>query len=259
MNAKKNRDDAPHSGQDAPDLVYSPSRISLDAGSMAGSLGFSLRRHYVDDFHYRHVAALPGGSLVLDLAGNRVGKRGLFDIESYALNVVYANLSAAKRPDVQAYAESLPFGDSTFDAVICSEMLEHVRNPVAVMEEIRRVLKVKGALLISVPFLNRIHGDPYDYGRYTDFFWAETLENSGFEAIVVEKQGLFWSVLADMLRELLYMKAARYKSGLLISLLGALVIVLKSKAVKWDFSKTVKDSPALSSYTSGFGIKATKV
>lgn len=237
----------------------SPSRISVDAGSLAGSLGFSLRRHYVDDFHSRHVAALRDGSLVLDLAGNRTGKRGFFDIERYSLNVVYANLSAAKRPDVQAYAESLPFGDSIFDAVICSEMLEHVMDPLCVLKEIRRVLKTDGVLLISVPFLNRIHGDPYDYGRYTDFFWAETLKNSGFGGIVIEKQGLFWSVLADMLRERLYIGAASYKSSALISLLGALVSVLKRIAVKWDSSGTVKGSPVLSSYTSGFGIKATKV
>jgi SAM-dependent methyltransferase len=259
MNSNKHTTDAQGCAQAGGNLEYSSSRISLDAGSLAGSLGFSLRRHYVDDFHSRYVAALRGGSLVLDLAGNRTGKRGFFDIERYALNVVYANLSAAKRPDVQAYAESLPFGDAIFDAVICSEMLEHVMDPVPVLEEIRRVLKVNGVLLISVPFLNRIHGDPHDYGRYTDFFWAEILKNSGFAGIFIEKQGLFWSVLADMLRELLYIRAERYKSGLLVSLLGALVSVVKKKAVRSDFSKTVKESPVLSSYTSGFGIKATKV
>lgn len=259
MNGKKHTTDAPACAETRSNVEHSSSRISLDAGSLAGSLGFSLRRHYVDDFHVRHVAELPEGSLVLDLAGNRTGKRGFFDIERYSLNVVYANLSVEKRPDVQAYAELLPFGDSIFDAVICSEMLEHVMDPLCVLKEIRRVLKTDGVLLISVPFLNRIHGDPYDYARYTDFFWAEVLKNSGFDEIVIEKQGLFWSVLADMVRERLYIGAVRYKSGVLISLLGTLISVLKSKAVKWDFSRTVKESTILSSYTSGFGIKATKV
>ncbi len=234
------------------------SRISLDAGSFAGSLGFSLRRHYVDDFHFRHVPDLPPGSLVLDLAGNRLSKRGFFDIERYDLSVLYANLSSAKRPDVQASAESLPFRETAFDAVICSEMLEHVIDPKSVLEEIQRILKPNGILLISVPFLSRIHGDPYDYGRYTDFYWQETLESIGFDGITVEKQGLFWSVMADMVREWLYFKASNFKSGFLVSVLGAIVSAGKSTAVRWDFMNATRKSAVLSSYTSGFGIKATK-
>ncbi|MBI5248486.1 MAG: class I SAM-dependent methyltransferase [Desulfomonile tiedjei] len=233
--------------------------ISLEAGSFAGSLGFSLRRHYVDDFHLRHVLALPAGSHVLDLAGNRIGKRGVFDIENYGLDVLYANLSVAKRPDIQAYAECLPFREGFFDAVICSEMIEHVMNPLQVLEEIQRVLKPNGVLLISVPFLNRIHGDPYDYGRYTDFFWAGTLERMGFSGIIIEKQGLFWSVIVDMFRDFLYVKASNFKSGILVSLLGAMVSVAKTAAVRWDYSEVVRRNPVLSGYTSGFGIKAIKI
>lgn len=235
-----------------------PSQISLDTGSYAGSLGFSLRRHYVDDFHSRHVPALRGGGLVLDLAGNRIGKRGFFDIERYGMDVLYANLSVAKLPDVQAFAESLPFRDAVFDAVICSEMLEHVPDPMAVIKEISRVLKPNGVLLASVPFLNRIHGDPYDYGRYTDSFWKATLERFGFREILIEKQGLFWSVMVDMLREFLYFKARNFKTGFLVSLFGAVVKLAKTTAVKWDFSTAVSNNPVLSSYTSGFGIKAIK-
>lgn len=194
----------------------------------------------------------------MDLAGNRTAKRGFFDIERYGLDVLYANLSVAKLPDVQAYAESLPFRDAVFDAVICSEMLEHVLDPVTVLKEISRVLKPNGVLLASVPFLNRIHGDPYDFGRYTDFFWRSKLERFGFREILIEKQGLFWSVMADMLREFLYFKARNFKSSFLVSLFGAVVKLAKSTAVKWDFSTAVSNNPVLSSYTSGFGIKATK-
>src|SRR5208283_5775198 len=85
-------------------------------------LTYSLRRHFVDEFHFRNVRSLPNGGLVLDLGGNRIAKRGLFDIEGYNLRVVYANLSAAKRPDVQAEAEYLPFTGGNFDAVVCSEL-----------------------------------------------------------------------------------------------------------------------------------------
>lgn len=234
------------------------SRISVDSGTLAGSLGFSLRRHYVDDFHARHVQVFPQGSLVLDLAGNRTSKRGLFDIERYGLNVVYANLSTAKHPDVQADAHWLPFGTGVFDGVICSEMLEHVPDPVHVLSEIRRVLKKNGTVLISVPFLNRIHGDPYDFGRYTDTYWQEVLKSLKFEPINIERQGLFWSVLVDMLREYMNTKAARFRSPGLIFLLGALVRIMKGMALWLDSGNFTQSSSVLKNYTSGFGIEAVK-
>src|SRR3546814_8619033 len=84
---------------------------------------------------------------------------------------LYLNISAEKRPDVAADGALLPFPDQSFEAVICSEVLEHVPDPRLVLDEIARVLKPGGCLLLTVPFLFRIHADPHDFGRYTDTFW----------------------------------------------------------------------------------------
>ncbi len=45
----------------------------------------------------------------------------------------------------------LPFGDDVFDLVICSEVLEHVRDPHTAVSEAVRVLKQGGNLVVSVP------------------------------------------------------------------------------------------------------------
>jgi len=95
----------------------------------------------VDDFHFRHVALIPAGSKVLDLGGNKILKRGCFDIEQYPIHTVYMNLSTAKKPDVQASASEIPFKDDCFDALICSELLEHVPNPSQVIKEAYRVIR----------------------------------------------------------------------------------------------------------------------
>jgi SAM-dependent methyltransferase len=50
-----------------------------------------------------------------------------------------------------ADATQLPFADHSFDKIICSEVLEHIHNYQAVLQEIRRVLKPNGLLAISVP------------------------------------------------------------------------------------------------------------
>ncbi len=56
---------------------------------------------------------------------------------------------------VQALAENLPFKQA-FDTVIAAELLEHVFNPKAVLNEIRRVLKPNGKIIVTVP--DEIHG-----------------------------------------------------------------------------------------------------
>jgi hypothetical protein len=84
------------------------------------------------------------------------------------------------------------------------------------------------------------------------------LQSLGFESINVERQGLFWSVLVDMLREYMNTKAARFKSPGLIFLLGALVRVMKGAAVRLDSGTFTQSSSVLKGYTSGFGIEAVK-
>jgi SAM-dependent methyltransferase len=230
----------------------------IDSGP-ARDLGYSLRRHFVDRFHLRHIPTLPESSLILDLGGNRTGKRGFFDIEQYGLQVIYANLSTKKKPDVQALAERLPFRNGAFDAVVCSELLEHVPSPPIVLAEIHRLLRTRGTLFVCVPFLNRIHADPYDYGRYTDYYWLETLEKSGFGDIRIEKQGLFWSVLVDMLRDLAYTKALAWKDGLCLRMLSAAFALGKRKALDWDGHNETRNSPTLAGFTTGFGIRAKRL
>jgi 2-polyprenyl-6-hydroxyphenyl methylase/3-demethylubiquinone-9 3-methyltransferase len=50
-----------------------------------------------------------------------------------------------------AAGESLPFRDSSVDAVTCSEVLEHVEDAAAVVAEISRVLRPGGLLVFSMP------------------------------------------------------------------------------------------------------------
>jgi SAM-dependent methyltransferase len=61
----------------------------------------------------------------------------------------------------------VPFVDGTFDYVWCNAVLEHVRKPWIVSDEIVRVLKPGGVAVIQVPFLENVHGWPDDYYRFT--------------------------------------------------------------------------------------------
>ena len=63
--------------------------------------------------------------------------------------------------------EHIPFPDARFDAVVCTEVLEHVPHFQLLVNEIHRVLKDGGRAVFTVPWSARYHYVPYDYFRYT--------------------------------------------------------------------------------------------
>ena len=78
------------------------------------------------------------------------------------------NLDIRPFPNVNVVADAqhLPFGDSSFDHVFRSTVLEHVPYPQLVAQEISRVLRPGGTACIQSPFLEAIH-DEHDYFRFT--------------------------------------------------------------------------------------------
>lgn len=76
---------------------------------------------------------------------------------------------------------TFPFGDESFDGVLCSQVFEHVFNPPEFLAEIRRVLRPGGTLVLAVPFVWDEHEQPHDFGRYSSFGLRAVLERAGFE------------------------------------------------------------------------------
>jgi len=71
--------------------------------------------------------------------------------------------------DIICRGEKLPFKDSCFSASLCLQVLEHTDDPKAVTDEILRVLKPNGLLLLSTHGNWPVHGSPHDYWRWTPY------------------------------------------------------------------------------------------
>lgn len=108
----------------------------------------------------------------------------------------YVGIDVAEGPkvDVVAPAEELPFPDSSFDLVLCTQALEHVADPGAVLTEIHRVLTPGGTALVSVPAVFLYHPDPpgsdQDYWRWTHSGLRRTVAAAGaWSAVEIRPQG----------------------------------------------------------------------
>lgn len=79
--------------------------------------------------------------------------------------------------DIVADAHNLPFPDNSVGTVILLETLEHIENPIKVMEEVYRVLRGDGVVVMSSAMNFNIHNYPSDYWRFTPQGFALLLKN----------------------------------------------------------------------------------
>ena len=65
-------------------------------------------------------------------------------------------------PDITWQNGKIPLSDGSIDCAIATEVFEHCPDPEVVMSEICRVLKPRGMLFCTVPFLWPLHEVPHD-------------------------------------------------------------------------------------------------
>ncbi len=69
--------------------------------------------------------------------------------------------------DIVCDISKLPIKSKSIDIIISIAVLEHVKEPEKIIQEILRVLKPKGKIFIYIPFIQGYHASPHDYQRYT--------------------------------------------------------------------------------------------
>lgn len=104
--------------------------------------------------------------------------------------------------DVYGDAHKIPFADESADTILSLSVMEHLPDPETHAEEMYRVLKKGGNLLVIVPFMYGIHGVDKDFYRYTKFGLAEILRRHGFVDIQVREIGGIGSFLVDLFTKL---------------------------------------------------------
>jgi ubiquinone/menaquinone biosynthesis C-methylase UbiE len=223
-------------------------------------MSYSIRRFFVDDFFYRMSTYLKKDEVVIDIGGKKSSKRGRFNLSNYCDVIKYVNIDDSTNPDYCCNAEKIPVENNSVDTVIISETMEHLENPEKVLMEVNRILKKDGIVLICSPFIYHEHGDPEDYLRYTGNWYVTKLEVYGFKILKLRKQGLFFGVIANMIRLLVneMHKKGRFKNKIVWKIVRVLIYEFSKLLVRLDRMNQVKNNKILSGYTTGYGVLARK-
>ncbi len=228
--------------------------------SSLGELGYTFRRYYVDLFLKKSAEKFCINKKILDLGGNHLRKRGDFNIRDFSNKVTTANIKKTNGVDIVTNAHNLSIKSSSYEVVICTEVLEHTYNPKKVISEIHRVLKKNGVMIITIPFLYHIHADPDDYCRLTKSFLLKTLIDLKLHRknIQIEQQGGFYTTLINIIIQVL-----KYKSSEPVSIFSRLCFFFykmihkfSKKIIKLDNNRN--NNKINSIFPGGYGIIAKK-
>ena len=100
--------------------------------------------------------------------------------------------------DYQSDILEIPVPDQSFDVVLCTEVLEHVPEPIKAVRELTRILRPGGTLLLSAPLGALLHQEPYHfYGGYTPYWYRRFLSEAGCEVVSIDANQGFFSLFAD--------------------------------------------------------------
>lgn len=103
---------------------------------------------------------------------------------------------------------AMDFPDARFDTVLSVQVLEHVFEPIRMVEEMARVLRPGGALILLVPQTSTMHLAPHYYSNFSRFWIQQALSRTGLERVELRPLGGVWSSAASHLF-FFFLQAAR--------------------------------------------------
>lgn len=168
----------------------------------------------------------PPRARIVDFGCADVPYRGFFPADA---DFVPADLAGNPRAALTVSREGmLPVEAETFDAVLSTQVLEHVSDPAAYLAECRRVLRPGGALILSTHGTFVYHPDPVDYWRWTSAGLQRIVEAAGFE---VERFEGFLGMTAtglQLVQDSIMNRVPRWLSPVLALVMQGLIALAES-------------------------------
>ena len=146
-----------------------------------------------------------------------------------------------KEVDIVSDISSIPVKNSSFDNVLCTEVLEHIPEPEAAIKEISRVLKKKGKLILTAPFCSQTHFSPYFFMTgFSPNWYKKIILRYNFKILKIQANGNYFDYLNQELIRLPLM----VRKYTLFSFFGVFlyIIIIPVVGLFWLVSKFSKKS-----------------
>ena len=153
-----------------------------------------LGRWFITRFVRNVARTLPQGASILDAGAGEGVYKSFFEHCNYrAIDLAVGESKwNYEGLDYVAPLHQMPIPDETFDAVLCTQVLEHLEWPRESVREMYRVLKQGGTLYMTVPMAHNEHQEPYDFFRYTSFGLNSICTHAGFRDTKIVPFGGLW-------------------------------------------------------------------
>lgn len=190
------------------------------------------------------LSKIPQGSRLLDAgAGELKYKRFCSHLEYVSQDFAQydgagdgAGLQTSKwdqnQLDIVSDIVKIPSENSSFDAIMCIEVFEHLPEPLKAIKEFARLLKPGGCLILTAPFCSLTHFAPYHfYTGFNRYFYEKHLEETGFEILEITPNGNYFTYLAQEIRRIQWCSekyASKKMSGISKLIIRAMLYILNN-------------------------------
>jgi len=148
-------------------------------------IGIDYNETQRNEFLRKVIATLPSGSRILDAGAGELRNKPICSHLNYVSQDIcqydgignnqglHTNAWDTKKIDIVSDITDIPEPDKSFDVILCSEVFEHLPDPLKALNEFSRLLKGGGILIVTAPFNSLVHFAPYHFSTGFSRYWYE--------------------------------------------------------------------------------------
>jgi SAM-dependent methyltransferase len=197
------------------------------------------------------LSAIPAGCRLLDAGAGELKNKALCTHLNYVSQDIcqydghgdsrglQTGIWDTSRIDLVCDIVNIPEPSGSFDAILCSEVFEHLPDPLKALDEFSRLLKPGGRLIVTAPFASLVHFAPYHYVSGFSRYWYEHhLPLRNFHVVELSANGDWFTLTRQEMLRLPFMarqlKEWSWPFAWLVAGLGFLYFFLRPKTIKTD-------------------------